>query len=162
MGRNSKIDYPIWPGFELVWEIIPVHFICMFQNWTSYADENINHRLFQLSKGSVSTINNSVRPYFELIRDSIQVQFICNFQEDPIKPEWFMLMTKTNRDFFSNQGDATLRIKIQSGQFLNFRDCIHIHLICKFQNDTIKTERVKLMAKSNRDFFNNQWDMTLF
>ena len=30
-----------------------------------------------------------------------------------------MLMTKSNRGFFSNQGDATLRLKIRSGQFSN-------------------------------------------
>ena len=39
-----------------------------------------------------------------------------------------------------------------------FRDFIHVHLIHKFQKDLIKTERVMLIAKSNRG---NQGDITL-
>ena len=37
-----------------------------------------------------------------------------------------------------------------------YKDFIHVHLICKFQDDSIKSELVILMIKSNIDFFNTQ------
>ena len=49
----------------------------------------------------------------------LSIYLICKFQEDPFKTEWVMLMTKSNRGFFSNQGDGILRLKILSGQFSN-------------------------------------------
>ena len=30
-GRNSKINDPIWSGFELIWDFIHVPLICKFQ-----------------------------------------------------------------------------------------------------------------------------------
>ena len=54
---------------------------------------------------------------FELIRDFIHL--ICKIQENLIKTEWVMMMTKSNRGFFSNQGDVTLKLMIQPGQFSN-------------------------------------------
>ena len=49
-------------------------------------------------------------------------------------------------------------------RFPNFfefiQDFIHVHLICKFQDDLIKIEWVMLMIVSNIDFFNNQGDVT--
>ena len=36
--------------------------------------------------------------------------------------------------------------------FALFRDFIHVHLICKFQEHPIKPERVTLMTMSNRAF----------
>ena len=39
-------------------------------------------------------------------------------------------------------------------------DFIHVHLICKFQEHTIKTEWVTPMTKSNRGIFSNQGDVT--
>ena len=40
------------------------------------------------------------------------------------------------------------------------KDFIHVHLICKFQDDLIKTEQVMLMIKYNKGFFINQGDVT--
>ena len=45
--------------------------------------------------------------------------------------------------------------------FKFIQDFIHVHFICRFHDDPIKTEQVMLMIKSNIDFFINQADVTL-
>ena len=68
---------------------------------------------FFVYQGDITEINNLIWPVLELIQDFIHAPLICKFQEDPVKIEQVMLMTKSNRGFFSNQGDITLII--QSG-----------------------------------------------
>ena len=85
----------------------------------TYADDKVKQRLFQQSRGHSSKINDPIRPVFGTVQDFIHVQLICKFQEDLIKAEWLMLMTKSNRSFFSNQGDVTRRLMIWAGQFSN-------------------------------------------
>ena len=123
-GHYSKITGPIWPGFKLVWESIHVHLICMFQEdpikteWAMLMT-NVKQVLFQQSREHNSKIYDPIWPVFKLAQDFIHVPLIIKFQEDPIKTEWVMLMTKTNRGFFSNQGCVTFRLIIWSGQFSN-------------------------------------------
>ena len=115
------------------------------------------HRLFKQSRGWYSKINDLLWTVFELIWDFINVPLICKFQEALIKTKQVMLMTKSNRGFFSCQGKVTLRLMIRSDQFLQLiRDFIHVHLMSEFQEDLIKNESVVLMTKSNRGFFSNQ------
>ena len=79
----------------------------------------------------------------------------CKFQEDLIKTE-VMVMTRSNRGFFSNQGDVTLNQLILSGQFSNLSKILTMSTLnCKFQEFPIKTEQVIVMTKSNRGFFSN-------
>ena len=55
----------------------------------------------------------------EFIQDFIHVHLICMFQNDPIKPEWVVLMIKSNIGFFNNRGDISLRQIIPSGLVSN-------------------------------------------
>lgn len=56
-------------------------------------------------------------------------------------------MTKSHKHIFINQGDI-----IQSC-FKLVSDLIHVHLICKFYKDLLKTERLMLMRNSKGGFF---------
>ena len=81
------------------------------------------------------------------------------FQEHPIKYERVTLMTKSNRGFFSNQGDVTLKSMIPSGQFSNISK-IHPCPSSPRVVGTSDRNRLMLMTKSNRGFFSNQGDVT--
>ena len=63
-----------------------------------------------------------------------------------------MLMIKSNKGFFNNQGDVTQRQMIQSGQVTKSFDFICVQLVCKFQGDPIKTEQVMLMTSHGEAF----------
>ena len=57
-------------------------------------------------------------------------------------------MTQSNRGAFSSYGDVTL--KINSPIWLVFkldREYLHVHFVCKCQEDPIKTDRVILITK---------------
>ena len=64
---------------------------------------------FSSNQRDVTLRHNLIRTGFKLIRDVIHTHLICKFQEDLIKNEILMLMTKSNGDFLSNQGDVILR-----------------------------------------------------
>ena len=136
---NSKINDPIWLGFKLIWEFIHAYLICKFQEdpvKTKCWWQSQTVRLFQQPRGCNSKINDPIWPDFKLIRDFIHVHLICKFQEDLIKTEWVMLMTKSNRGLFSNQGDISLRLMIQrSCQFSNLPEIFSMsNLSASFRN----------------------------
>ena len=56
--------------------------------------------------------------------------------------------------------DVTLKLMIGSGQVSNSSE-IPCPLICRFQEDPIKTECIMLMTNSNRGIFSNQEGVTL-
>ena len=72
-GYYSKTNDSIWPGFELVWDSILVHLICIFQEdpikteWIMLM--TVKQRLFQQWGGCNSQINDPIWPVFEFIRD---------------------------------------------------------------------------------------------
>ena len=76
-----------------------------------------NTGFFQKSRGCNSKINDWIGPVFKLVQDFIHFHLICRFQADPIKTGQVTLITMSNRDFFSKQGDVTLRLMTRSGQF---------------------------------------------
>ena len=124
-----------------------------------YADDQFKQTLFQQSRGYNS--NDPIWPVFELAWDFVHVHLICKFQEHPIKAEWVTLMTKSNRSFFSSQGDITLKINYLIWPVFELvRNFIHVHLKWKFQEDLIKTEWLMLMTVKQK-FFSNQEDVTL-
>ena len=124
--RNSKINARIWLVFKLFWDFIHVHLICKFQEhpikteWVTLLTKS--NMLFQQSRWCNSKINVLIWPVFKLDHEFIHGHLICKFQEHPIKTEWVTLLTKSNRSFFSNQGDVILRLMIRSGQFSNFAE----------------------------------------
>ena len=135
MGENADPDQTAFiasyvVSFQHVWDFIHAHLICTFQEvsikteWP--ADDKLKQRLSQSSRGRNSKINEPIWPVFELVLDFIHVHIICKFQEHPIKTEWITMMTKSNRSFFSNQGNVTLRLMIRSGQFSNFIEILSI------------------------------------
>ena len=85
-------------------------------------------------------INGPIWPGFERIQNFIHFHLIWKFQEDLIKTERVMLMTKTkpNKGFFSNQGDVSLRLMIQSGQFSNSSEITSMPTI----SASVRTERL--------------------
>ena len=125
----------------------------------------VKYLLFQQSRVYNSLTNNTIWPYFELFRDSIHVHLICKFQEDLIKTEWVSLMTKSNRDsnsdYFSNQGDVTLKLMIRSRQFLNSSMISSMsHLSASFSKIWSKLNKL-CWWQSQTDYFSNQGDVTL-
>ena len=104
----------IWPGFVLVRDPIYVHLICKFQEALIKTEWIM--LTIKSNRDSNSRINDPIWTVFELIRDFIHVRLICKFL---IKTKQFMLVTKSNRGFFSNQEEVTLRLMILSGQFSN-------------------------------------------
>ena len=71
-----------------------------------------------------------------------------------MKTEGVGVMTMSNRGLFISPAEVNLRLMTGSGQFFElFRDFIHVHLICKFLVDPVKTEQDALVIKSNKGFF---------
>ena len=62
-------------------------------------------------------------------------------------------MTRLEIGIFTNEGDNSKNNNLTWTICEFLHDFNHVHLICKFQNDPINTERVMLMAKSNIVFF---------
>ena len=95
-------------------EIPSVHLVCKFQEdpieieWIMLI--TVKQRLVQQSRGRNSKIhvNDPIQPVFELVRDFILIHSICKFQENPIKTERSMLISKPIRCFFSNQGEVKI------------------------------------------------------
>ena len=79
----------------------------------SYSDKKVKHRCFKQSRGRKYLANFRICPTF------IHVLIISKFQEYPINTEEFIVMTKSNTDFFGNQGGVTLRLMIGSSQLPN-------------------------------------------
>ena len=82
----------------------------------SYADDKLKQGSFQQYRGCNSMVDDLIWPVYKLIWDFIHVYLIGKFQEKPIKTEQVTLMTMSNRKVFSNQGEVTLKLMIQSGQ----------------------------------------------
>ena len=63
---------------------------------------------------------------------------------------------------FQQSSGCNSKINNLMGTIFKFvQDFIHVHLICKLQDDPITTGQVMLMIMSNIGFFNNQRDVTL-
>ena len=77
-----------------------------------------NRSFFQQSNGRNFKINDRIWQLFELVQDFIHIHIITKFQEYPVKTEGVIVIITSNRGFFSNQGDVTLRLTIRSGQFI--------------------------------------------
>ena len=122
-------------------------------NWMSYVDDKVKQRLFQQSRGHNSKNNHPICPGFGLFWDFIHIHLIRKFHEDPIKTEWVMLMTKSNRDFFKQSRGRNSKINETNWLVLELIwGFIHVNLICKFQEDPIKTEQVTLLTVKQRLF----------
>ena len=67
------------------------------------------------------TLMNTVINIAEFIRAFIPDLHICKFQEDPIKTEGLMVMTKSETDIFSSQDSLTSPV---------FKTYIYIFYIC--------------------------------
>ena len=139
--------------------------------------KSIRH-FFSNQGGCNSRINDPIWTVFELIRNLLQVPLNCKFHEVPIKTEQVMLMTKSNRGFFSSQEEVTKindlislfqqsrggngKINVWIWPVFKLVQCfIHDHLICKFQAYPIKPEQGTLMTKLNRGLFSNQGGVAL-
>ena len=117
IGKPSKGDN--YKSYGLLVPI-PLYLInpLTVQNSMTYVDDKVKQRPFQQSRECNSKINDPIWPVFDLFRYFMHVHLICKFQEHPIKTEWVTLMTKSNRSFFSNQGDVTVWLMIRSGQLM--------------------------------------------
>ena len=95
-GHNSKINDPIRPVFELVWDFIHDHFICKFsgrsnQNLMTYADNNVKQRLFSAIKG-LASFQSCLRfhlcpPYLQVSGTSVKNWM--SYADDKIKQKLF-------------------------------------------------------------------------
>ena len=84
-------------------------------------------------QGSINTVINIL----EFIQAFIPDLHICKFQEDPIKTEWPMVMTRSETGIFSSQGDITDRLTTPVFELIvAFIPDLRIP---KFQEDLIKT-----------------------
>ena len=101
-----------------------------------------SNRGFFNNQGDVTQINDSILPVFKLVQDFIHVHIITKLHEHLIKTERVIVMTKSNRGFFSNQGDLNLRLTIGSGQYTNLTEILSMSTLCLFQESPIKSEGV--------------------
>ena len=148
-GCNSKINDLIWPVFKR-----PRFKQCSpnlqvsgtsSQYWTCYGDDSQTRGFFS-NQGNVcnSKINNPIWPDFELVWGFIHVQLIC-LRKIWSKTDWVMLMTKSDKGFFSSHGDITLRLMIQSGQFFKLSEISSLStLSTSVKNIWSKTDLVML------------------
>ena len=91
-----------------------------------------------------------IRPgQFSNLSEKFSNLFILSASFKNIQTEWLMLMTKSNRGFFSSQGDVHLRLMIRSGKF-SHRPEISMSTLsyCKFQEHPIKTEWVSFFQQA--------------
>ena len=125
--------------------------------------KKLNRGFFQHSKGHNSKINDPIWPEFKFIRGFIHVHLICKFQEDPIRTEQVMLRTKSNRCFFSIQGDVTLRCMIRIACYQTrsrFHPCSS-YLWVSGRPDQNLISYADNKVKKKRCFFSNRGDVTL-
>ena len=66
-----------------------------------------------------------------------------------------------DRGFFSNQGRNSKMNDPILPEYKLVRDSVRVPLICKFQQDPMKPDRVMPMIKWDRGFLSNQGDLTL-
>ena len=135
----SEITY-MSPNLQVSW--VPN------QNWMRYADDKVKQRRFQQSRGCNSKTNDLIWPVLELVWDFIHVHLICKFREDPIKSERVTLMTKSNRGFFSIQGESKTNDLIWSVLELVFYPCTP-YLQKSFRNSQSKLKLWWWQAFSN-------------
>ena len=91
-----------------------------------YADDEVKYRFFQQSRGRNSNTNNWIWPCLPPPPTSLPPPphththtqthtythpFICMFQEHPIKTEWVVLITESNRSFFQHSRRCNSKIK---------------------------------------------------
>ena len=104
-GRNSKVNY--LTVFKYIWYFIHVYLICKFQDDPIKSDDKVKYSIFLIIKGGI-TLRQSIRSGQVSISSEILYMSIQD-----------MMTTKSTRRFCWNKGNVTLRLMIQSGQFLN-------------------------------------------
>ena len=82
-----------------------------------------------------------------------QLDIICEGRVDLIKIDEVMLMTRSTIGVLINQGGVILKNNLIRTDFELIQDFSQDDIICTFQYDSIKTERVMLMTKTYRGFF---------
>ena len=99
-----------------------------------------------------SKINDPIWPVYKLVRVFIYVHLSCKFHKVLIKTKQVVVMTKSIRGFCSNQGNVTCKINDPIWPDLDLvQDFIDAHLICRFQEDLIKTDVIlRLMTWSTQ------------
>ena len=145
---NSKINDPIWPLFKLVWDFIYVHLSCKFQVVL------IKTEGVMVTKKSIrSFFNNQGDIILRLMIPSGQIlnlsftyaHIICKFNKHLIKTESYA--DKVKQKLFQQSRGHNSKIDDPIWPIFELvQDCIHIHLICKFQEHPIKTEGVMVMT----------------
>ena len=113
------------------------------------SNDNVKQRLLQKSKECNSKINND--PIWPV---SGSFEILSTFEEDQIKTEWVMLMAKSNRCFFRNQGAVTLRIMIRSGRFSNLFEILSMcNLSASFRKNPAKRTELRWCQSQTEAFF---------
>ena len=127
----------------------------------SYADDKVKYRLFLQSKEHTckSKTNDPIWPGFKLVWYSIHVHFICKLQEDLIKTEGVMLMTKSNRLFSAISGRNSVNDPLWSGfKFIEISSMSP--LSASFRQLQSKLNELSWWTNTN-SVFSNQGDLAL-
>ena len=129
------------------------------QNWRSNTDDKVNQRLFS-NQGDV-TLRLMIRSgQFSILSE---ISFMSTLSAS-FRKIWSKLNDlcwwQSNRGFFSNRKDVTLRVMIQSGQFWNLSEISSI----SFYLQVSRISNQNWMSNADdkvRSFFSNQGDVTL-
>ena len=97
-------------------------------------------------------INVPIWPVLNSSQISSMSNLSASCKKNPSKLNELCWWQSSTGGFSCNEGDVTPRLIIQTCQFSNLFKVPSVHLICKFQEDLIKTEQVILMTKSIRGF----------
>ena len=151
-------------NFEIICAV-PPYSLTVHQVSTSFNENcrfrKVKQRFLQQSKGCNSKINDPIWLVFKFMWDFIHAHLIWKCQEKLIKTEWVMLMSMSNRGFFSNQEDITLKLRIQSGQFFNLSEILSMStLSASFRKIWSKLNKLLGWQSQTEAFFSNQGDVT--
>ena len=79
---SSKVNSPLRPNFEHMWDFKLAQVICKFhkdliKKWKDYALINVIYGLFQQSRANNPTVTGLIRPEFKLVWDVMPVLVTC-------------------------------------------------------------------------------------
>ena len=84
----------------------------------------------------------------------------CKFDEDPIKIEGTIDLTRSNMGFFATQGQVTPKWIVRTGQNSNVQDFMAALVTYKIDEDPTKTEGTIDRTRTKMAFFGSQWQAT--
>ena len=142
MPRRSNMgSCAMWPSFKLISYFMPVSFIRM---WLKLNGLWLGQGFCQNSRASNFKIDSWIWPNFWTVQDIMPVLFICKFHNDLIKTKHTVWHKDKYRLFWHSRASySNINILIWP-EFKLVPDFTPALIICKFNDDPMKTEHARL------------------